>query len=131
VEPLLTTNEQSWGETDLKSNEAGFDEKADVKGPVTIAVVASKDEPDNKKSRLAVFGDSDFASNSYVGLQGNGNLLVNSVAWLARDESFISIRAKDPQDRPLTMTESQGRLFSYFAMFLLRVPFSPRAFQSG
>jgi len=119
VEPLLSTNEQSWGETNLKSNEAGFDENSDLKGPVTIGVVASKDQGENKKSRMVVIGDSDFASNAYVGFQGNGNLFVNTVAWLARDESFISIKAKDPEDRPLTMTESQGRLFSYFAMFLL------------
>ena len=119
VEPLLSTNEQSWGETNMQSNEASMDEGADMKGPVQIAVVASKDQAENKKSRLIVFGDSDFASNAYVSIQGNGNLFTNSVAWLALDENFISIRAKDPEDRPLTMTQSQGRLFSYVAVFLL------------
>jgi len=44
---------------------------------------------------------------------------MNTVSWLAHDENFISIRSKDPADRPLTMTESQGRLFSYVAVFLL------------
>ena len=119
VEPLISTNQQSWGETDLKSTEAGFDEKTDIQGPVQIALVASKDQGENKKSRLIVFGDSDFASNAYIGLQGNANLFANTVAWLAQDESFISIRAKDPEDRPLTMTQSQGTLFSYVAVFLL------------
>jgi ABC-type uncharacterized transport system involved in gliding motility auxiliary subunit len=118
VEQLLSTNEQSWGETNLTSGEAERDD-ADLSGPVSIGVVASKDLPENKKVRLVVIGDSDFGQNDYLGLQGNGNLFVNTVAWLAQDESFISIRAKDPADRPLTMTESQGRLFAYVAVFLL------------
>ena len=68
-----------------------------------------------------VFGDSDFASNAYFGQVGNGNIFMNTVNWLAHDESFISIRPKSPEDRRLTMTESQGRLVSYVSVLLLPV----------
>jgi ABC-type uncharacterized transport system involved in gliding motility auxiliary subunit len=121
VEPLLTANEQSWGETDMKSPQAGFDAKVDLKGPVSLAVVATKDLGENKKARLVVYGDSDFGSNQAFGLQGNGNLFLNTVSWLAQDESFISIRPKDPADRRLTMTEAQGRLVSYVMLLFLPV----------
>ena len=103
----------------MKSGEAKFDEGVDLKGPVSLAVVANKDLGNNKKARLIVFGDSDFASNSGFGLQGNGNLFLNTVSWLAQDESFISIRPKNPDDRRLTMTEAQGRLVSYVILLLL------------
>ncbi len=119
VEKLLNTNERSWGETNIKSGEASFDEKTDLKGPVSLAVAATKDLGENKKARLIVFGDSDFASNSYLGQQGNGNLFTNTVTWLAQDENFISIRPKNPEDRRLTMTEAQGRLVSYVSLLLL------------
>jgi ABC-type uncharacterized transport system involved in gliding motility auxiliary subunit len=119
AEQLLSSNERSWGETDMKSNQASFDEKTDLKGPVSLAVVATKDLSENKKARLVVYGDSDFASNSVFGLQGNGNLFLNTVSWLAQDESFISIRPKSPEDRRLTMTEAQGRLASYVMLLLL------------
>jgi ABC-type uncharacterized transport system involved in gliding motility auxiliary subunit len=119
VAQLLSTNEQSWGESDLQATEAGFDEGVDLQGPVSIGVVASKDLGENRRASLVVIGDSDFAQNAYLGLQGNGNLFVNTVAWLAQDESFISIRPKDPEDRPLTMTQAQGRLFAYIAAFIL------------
>ena len=119
AEQLLASNDRSWGETNLKSNEASFDEKADLKGPVPLATVATKDAGENKKARLIVYGDSDFASNSTFGLQGNGNLFLNTVSWLAQDENFISIRPKSPEDRRLTMTESQGRLVSYVMLLLL------------
>jgi ABC-type uncharacterized transport system involved in gliding motility auxiliary subunit len=121
VEQLLESNERSWGETDMKSNQAGFDENKDLKGPISLAVVATKDLGENKKARLVVFGDSDFGSNSVFGLQGNGNLFLNTVSWLAQDESFISIRPKSPEDRRLTMTEAQGRLASYVMLLLLPV----------
>ena len=121
VSSLFESNDRSWGETDTKSNEVSFDEKKDLKGPVSLAVVATKDLPENKKARLVVFGDSDFASNSAFGLQGNGNLFLNTVSWLAQDESFISIRTKNPEDRRLTLTEAQGRLVSYVTLLFLPV----------
>jgi ABC-type uncharacterized transport system involved in gliding motility auxiliary subunit len=121
VERLLSSNERSWGETDMKSPEASMDESADLKGPVSLAVVATKDLGENKKARLVVFGDSDFASNGFSGTQGNGNLFMNSVSWLAQDESFISIRPKDPTDRRLTLTEAQSRMVSYISVVLLPI----------
>jgi ABC-type uncharacterized transport system involved in gliding motility auxiliary subunit len=121
VETLFSSSERSWGETNMKSGEAKFDEGVDLKGPVSLAVVATKDLGNNKKGRLVVFGDSDFASNSTFGLQGNGNLFLNTVSWLAQDESFISIRPKNPDDRRLTMTEAQRRLVQYVMLLLLPV----------
>jgi ABC-type uncharacterized transport system involved in gliding motility auxiliary subunit len=119
VETLFSSSERSWGETNIKSGEAKFDEGVDLRGPVSLAVAANKDLGNNKKARMVVFGDSDFASNSYYGQQGNGNLFVNTVSWLAQDENFISIRPKNPDDRRLTMTEAQGRLWSYVMLLLL------------
>lgn len=119
VEKLVSTNERSWGETNVKSGEASFDPKTDLEGPVSLGVVATKDLGENKKSRLIFYGDSDFGSNAYFGQQGNGNLFTNTVTWLAQDENFVSIRPKNPDDRRLTMTESQGRLASYVSVLLL------------
>jgi ABC-type uncharacterized transport system involved in gliding motility auxiliary subunit len=121
VEPLLKTNEVSWGESDLSPGEkkqVQFDEKTDVKGPVTIAAVATKAIGD-KKARLIVFGDSDFAINQYFGQVGNGNLFTNTVSFLAQDENFISIKAKDPANRPVTMTESQEKSVAWLVELLL------------
>lgn len=119
VEQLFESNERSWGETNLKSGEASFDEKVDTQGPLSLAVAATKDLGENKKARLIAIGDSDFASNGFYGQQGNGNLFLNTLTWLAQDESFISIRPKNPEDRRLTMTDAQGRLVSYVAVLLL------------
>jgi ABC-type uncharacterized transport system involved in gliding motility auxiliary subunit len=119
VEKLLETNERSWGETDMKGKEATYDEGKDLKGPVTLAVAITKNEGENKKTRLVIYGDSDFASNAYFGQAGNGNLFSNTINWLAHDENFISIKPKSQDDRRLEMTEAQGKLVSYVMVLLL------------
>jgi len=119
VEPLINTSPNSWSETGPRSEPPKFDEKADAKGPRTLGVVATKSIDDTKKSRLVVFGDSDFATNTFFASEGNGNLFLNTVAWLAQDEAFISIRPKDSADRRLTMTDAQGRLVTSVLLLFL------------
>ena len=120
---LLMTSPRSWGETDLVNNQASLDPEVDLPGPVTIGVVATKDLTadlgEAQMARLLVVGDSDFAGNGYFTQQGNGNLFLNMVSWLAEDESFISIRPKVPDDRPLTMTAAQSRISLYLSVILL------------
>jgi ABC-type uncharacterized transport system involved in gliding motility auxiliary subunit len=60
--------------------------------------------PPRREGRVAVFGDSDFASNSFLRFYGNQDLFLNTVAWLAEDADLISIRPKDPDDQRLELT---------------------------
>ena len=71
--------------------------------------VAGEDEesPAPPHTRVAVFGDSDFASNGYIGLQGNSDLALNAINWLAEQENLISIRPRAPEDRRITLTADQ------------------------
>ena len=85
---FLLTGANSWGETNLdvlREGQSQFDEKSDIKGPVSVAVISTREIPtekekksenDNKtdppadqknikKAHLTVIGDSDFASNQY------------------------------------------------------------------
>jgi len=127
VTPLVRTSPQSWGETNLRSEKARFDEGKDLKGPVTIGVVVTKGVEGERssssgkeiKARLVVFGDSDFASNAYYGLSGNGDLFMNSLSWLAEEEDLISIRPKTAEDRRVNMTGQQARMVFYFSLIIL------------
>jgi ABC-type uncharacterized transport system involved in gliding motility auxiliary subunit len=125
VEPLFKSNPNSWGEMDLKNDQATFDEKTDLKGPLTLAVAISKEvKPASEKetalkARMVVVGDSDFAINSYFPAQGNGNLFLNMVSWLAQDEDLISIRPKAPEDRRVILSQSQTALLRMVTVFLL------------
>ncbi|MFH0823242.1 MAG: Gldg family protein [Pseudomonadota bacterium] len=72
------------------------------------------------KARIVVIGSSQFASNKYFSLQGNGDLFMNTVSWLAEDENLISIRPKSPKARPVMLTPGQSWL-----IFLVAVVMAP------
>ncbi len=125
VETLFKSNPNSWGETNLSSKQASYDPGSDLKGPLSLAVAATKEvKPASAstpaaKSRIVVTGTSNFPVNAYFPLQGNGNLFLNMVSWLAQDEDLISIRPKAPQDRRLVLSESQMSLLQLIAVFVL------------
>ena len=118
---LLTTSEYSWGETELKPGvEPKFDEGKDAKGPVSLGVVGSKSQGENKESRLVVVGDSDFAANmAFRRAQRNGDLFMNSINWLAQDEDLISIRPKTATNRSVTMSGAQLNTFWWLVVVVL------------
>jgi len=59
-----------------------------------------------------VIGDSDFATNGILGVQGNRDFFQNTVNWLAQQEGLIAIRPREPEDRRITMTaEAQNMVF--------------------
>jgi ABC-type uncharacterized transport system involved in gliding motility auxiliary subunit len=109
ITDILTTSPRSWAETDLKSGSAKFDEGKDTRGPISIGVAADKKMGD-KDARLVVYGDSDFATNTYIANLSNGDLFFNTVNWLAQDEDLISIRSKDPTKRKINVDDFGRRL---------------------
>ena len=143
-EVVIETGARSWAEADLSqlaTGEVTLDEDAgDVPGPVPIATVVSQtiDAPEPAtegedaaadedaetddpplQARLAVFGDSDFASNSAVGIQGNQDLALNTINWLAQQENLIAIRPREPEDRRITLTADQQARVYWLSLVLL------------
>jgi ABC-type uncharacterized transport system involved in gliding motility auxiliary subunit len=66
-----------------------------------------------------VFGDSDFASNAALSIQGNRDLFMNTIGWLSQQENLISIRPKEPDDRRLTMTAAQQTNIVWLALLVI------------
>jgi ABC-type uncharacterized transport system involved in gliding motility auxiliary subunit len=75
--------------------------------PAPSASPSPDEAPPRREGRVAAFGDSDFASNGFLGFQGNRDFLLNTVAWLAQDVDLISIRPKEPDDQRLVLTQTQ------------------------
>lgn len=133
AQSIIETSSRSWAETDLKPTgkvEMNAD-KGDKAGPVSIGVAVSapvsqpqkpaetkpgEEPPKTPEARVVAIGDSDFATNSVLGIQGNADLFVNTINWLAQQENLIAIRPKEASDRRLTMTANAVR--GIFVMFL-------------
>lgn len=124
VTAIARSSEDSWGETDLANRQVRFDEGKDLRGPLNIGLIveitATGASVTQQKSRLAIFGDSDFASNGGINTPlGNRDLLVNTVNWLAEEESLISIRPKPPTDRSIFLTGNQGNMIFLVTTILM------------
>jgi ABC-type uncharacterized transport system involved in gliding motility auxiliary subunit len=136
AQAVVETGPKSWAEADLKQVLAGgqvsLDQaKGDKPGPISIAaavsapVPASPDQSEAKpdaprsESRVVVVGDSDFAANFILGFQGNRDLFMNMVNWLAQQENLIAIRPREPEDRRVTLTADQQRRIMLLTLVLL------------
>jgi ABC-type uncharacterized transport system involved in gliding motility auxiliary subunit len=136
------------GIADMKAGRpVKFDEGKDKKGPVpimaysTITVAAQAGEasagakPGEKKSGdlrpqeepekkeidaiVMVAGDSDFISNSMYQTQGNKDLFLNSLNYLADRGDLITIRPKQQESVYLTLTAQQGRVAFFVSIILV------------
>ena len=94
-------------------------ETEEVEAPADGTSEEDEDAPPPPETRLVVIGDSDFASNATVGIQGNRDMFLNTVNWLAQQENLISIRAREPEDRRLTLTAFQQRFVFWLSVLLL------------
>ncbi|MDA1094566.1 MAG: Gldg family protein [Acidobacteria bacterium] len=151
-QPFIQTSPQSWAEANIDALTGGEvelnEEVGDRPGPIVIGVAVSAPAPnpsatspdsetapsedaaeteeadpsDPPETRMVVIGDSDFATNGVVGIQGNRDMFLNAVSWLAQQENLIAIRPREPDDRRLTVTADQQR-----RLFWLSILFIPAA----
>jgi len=136
-EILIETGPRSWAEADLTELATGEVElnadAGDISGPVPIAVTVSQTVNDGTtppdtgtaaaetptETRLAIFGDSDFASNGAVGIQGNRDLILNTINWLAQQDNLIAIRPREPEDRRITLTADQQVRITWLSLLMV------------
>ena len=141
VRPIINSSKESYAGTNREKAE--FNPAKDKPGPATIMVVANrkpefvapaeavlrelrgeKPLPDagaqrvkapkfTGKSRVAIIGDSDFATNSFFHIMGNGKLFLNTVNYLASQENLIGIepRTYDLPRVNLTNRQMKGTFF--------------------
>jgi ABC-type uncharacterized transport system involved in gliding motility auxiliary subunit len=138
VSKLFSTTPRSFATEDLQvvDGELRRDASKEREGPISVGAAATYDvpdtgapaaaeeesesgeaasgagEPDRKEGRVVVTGTSQFSRNAFLGLGGNRDLLLNMMNWLTSDEDLISIRPKDPENTPISITQSDmTRLF--------------------
>ncbi len=151
AQAFLQTSPQSWAETNVAAVLAtGRVERnvnpPNIEGPVSLAaaVAAAAEEPATPlpaegetpadapppaETRVVVVGDSDFARNRAIGIQGNREVFLNMANWLAQQEDLIAIRPTDPANRPVTMTASQGTAIRWFTMAIVPLLLFANAFR--
>lgn len=83
-------------------------------------VEAAKPVVERKESRIVVVGDSDFATNSFYHLVGNGTLFMNAVNFLSARDNLIGLKPRT-YDLPLViMTNTQMK--GTFVLSIILIP---------
>ena len=127
VQPFLRSGPQSWTEFQPIDNAASssirYDADAgELKGPLDFGLTFARLSPSPEKSeqRIAVIGDGDFLSNTFLGNGGNRALGERIFDWLLGDDALVNLPPRGAPDRAMSI--SQGQLNAVTFGFLLGLP---------
>ncbi len=129
VVKFLKTGPRSWASFDhsvVQGSSASFVAGRDVNGPLAVWVEVSQrvaeDVPGRKdaRTRIIVYGDSDFANNRFLDYLGNRDLLVNTVNWLAREDHLLAARPqrKEGGKNQFFISQSEGESVFWTAVIV-------------
>ena len=139
--PLATTTSLSWKTTD-PSRDTFDPDAGDILGPYMVALTVHAcgvvgEEVDwtlvpggrslgcagsagtKTPTTLVIFGDSDFAANSFAAYSTNLDFFLNSVNFATEDFGLISIRPKPFAFRELVLTSQEFDFIRFSSWFLL------------
>src|SRR5215467_361329 len=120
VTKLFSSSDSSLATAKLNSPAIDPNDPKNIKGPLPIAAAGTYSTgKENSQGRFVVIGSSEWAANGFLGFNGNRDLALNTVNWLASDEDLISIRPKDRDDRRITLTSAQMYWIKITSQFLL------------
>ena len=90
-----------------------------MSGPFALAAAATRSLAGNKQSRLVVIGYSDFATNAYLGSEGNLDLFLNVMNWAAGEEDLLGIGAKPYVNKRIDLTPFRRGIVLSTVVFLI------------
>lgn len=118
VQKLFGSSDSSFATSNLTSAEIRPDPNKDKKGPLTMAAAGSYNTgKPNSQGRFVIVGSSGWSANGFLNFNGNRDLMLNAMNWLASDEDLISIRPKEPEDRRINLTRRQFTILKLVSQF--------------
>ena len=122
VEKLFSSSSTSLATNNLSSPAVNPNDPKNKKGPLLLAAAGTYNTgKENSQGRFVVVGSSTWLGNSFINFNGNRDLALNVVNWLASDEDLISIRPKEREDRRIMMTNRQLNWVITTSQFLMPV----------
>jgi ABC-type uncharacterized transport system involved in gliding motility auxiliary subunit len=120
VQALFSSSQTSLATVKLNSSAIDPNDPSNTKGPLLLAAAGTYNTgKENSQGRFVVVGSSNWAANSFLPFNGNRDLALNAINWLASDEDLISIRPKERENRNITLTQAQLRWLRLSSQFLL------------
>ncbi|MGR6035137.1 MAG: GldG family protein [Candidatus Nitrosoglobus sp.] len=143
-QPILTTLSRTWVEASGLEEAIQYNEGQDVLGPLTIGFALTREHPSSKKEttskdrnessnkdknksksssqqRVAIIGDGDFISNTYLGNGSNLDLGLSLINWLTHEDRLITVPARIRPDADLQLSPIASWLIGIGFLFVLPV----------
>ena len=92
----------------------------ELRGEKPLPEISGKASKFTGKSRVAIIGDADFATNSFFHIMGNGKLFLNTVNYLASQENLIGLEPRTYDLPRVNLTNRQMK--GTFVLSLLVIP---------
>jgi ABC-type uncharacterized transport system involved in gliding motility auxiliary subunit len=142
VRPLVNTSKKSFSNGDRSKVE--FVEGKTRNGPLTLMATSrinplsvesaetvmrrlrgevvdnAKPVTPRKEARIVVVGDSDFATNSFYHIVGNGTLFMNAVNFLAARDNLIGLKPRTYDLPQVSLTNTQMK--ATFVLSIILIP---------
>ena len=118
-EYVAKSSPNSWGETEPNQKQLKFDEGKDRRGPLTLASVVTKEIKDVGQAKIIIFGSNLIATNNYLLMSGNQDLVLNSFNWFADEKNLVSISPKKGGISIMTLTPRQNIVIASFTVVLI------------
>lgn len=122
VTDLMTTSKSAYSKTDLSESSTLVKTKEDIEGPFVIAKVV-EEEYNDVFTKLVVYGSYYMTYDTYISYAsfGNGDVLLNTVNYLAGVENSLSVRTVDlSAQETLTLTAAEAKIV--VAIFMVIIP---------
>ena len=121
---LIGSSPTSWAQRNYRSSApAKYNDMTDLKGPVPLAMVASRKGRsdlglDIPGGRIAVFGDENFITNSRLNALGNSKLALNTINWMFDDNTSLNIAPRKAARYSLTLSRGDMNSLALRLLFL-------------
>lgn len=113
---ILDTNATAWTETGSLKEPIRFKPGQDIRGPLNLGVSFAR-EYEKRPQRIAVFGDGDFLSNSFLANGANLDLGMNLINWLSHDDIYINMPSRIAPDTTLNLSKTASAVIAIVFLF--------------
>ncbi|MDA8364262.1 MAG: GldG family protein [Gammaproteobacteria bacterium] len=102
---IIDTSPTAWSAIGPLGKVTSFRKGRDIPGPLDIAVALTRQRA-KRQQRIAIIGNGNFLSNTFIGNGGNLDLGMNLINWLANDEAYINVPARIAPDLRLDLSRT-------------------------
>ncbi|BAW97414.1 hypothetical protein NIES970_23660 [[Synechococcus] sp. NIES-970] len=116
--PILSSDAETWAESNPEIPDPTFDPPGDRQGPIPFGWALEKQNPEATMEtiRLVAIGNSTFVTNGWLGQYHNSDVFLNTVNWLAKVENApLAIQPKAAQNRRLNLGRWQIMAIAWLA----------------